>query len=450
VLDTVIRGCSIATSGEVFKGWLGITDGLFAAIGSSPDDVPNARRVIDADGLTALPGRIEPHLHLLGTSFDADVREASRQAAAGGTTTLMPMNRATQSYHELYPSWREAVKAHSLNDFVFQLQIQSPAHIEEIPEYRRDYGTPAFKLHLDYRVHDPVVSPLNIEHLDDGDLYLTMLQVSRYGGFVSVHCENTEIALRTTEQIRATGRDGLLAWAEARPPICEATDIDLVASLASQLGCRAHVVHLSSGLGLARLSSYSATTLTAETIVPFLTMTAAEAEGRVGNAGKMIPPLRHETDVDALWGGVTSGRVQTVGTDHVLRPAGGDQTVWDTPVGSSSIEFAVPLLITFGVMQGRLSLPQLSSILCERPARLYGLAGRKRGFAVGGDADLSLIDLSESRRVSPSTTLTAYPTPVDGLDLTGWPVLTMLRGVTLFERGQVASDPVGEVLRSEN
>jgi dihydroorotase-like cyclic amidohydrolase len=450
VLDCVIHGCRIVSRDNSYDGWIAIDDGVIVAVGSEPSGLPPARKAVDASGLIALPGRIDPHIHIgiHGADMAADIEKVSRLAAVGGTTTLMPLNRSKTSYHELYPGWADAVQQRSVCDFLFHLQIQIRDHISEIAEYRERYGVACFKLHFDYRTDDPVICPMDIAHVDDGDLYLTMVEVARHGGLVAVHCENTHIASRTAAKVRAQGRNDLLAWGDAKPAICEALDVDLVGAMANQVGCKAIAVHVSSESALHAAARYPADVLALETTVAFLTMTLDEADRRVGMAAKGNPPLRSQSDVNALWRGLASGRIRTVGTDNVLRETAPGTTIWDTGVGHCSMEFAIPLLITYGVKAGRISLEDLAGLMCDNPARLYGIDDRKRGLVPGGDADIVLVDLEETRTVSPETSYTGFRTIVDGLDLQGWPKMTFLRGTMTYDGTKPVDAGLGKALRS--
>lgn len=450
MIDTLISNCRVVTSGRSFDGWIGIDKGLISHVGSATAGLPpEARSVIDGRGMVAMPGRIDPHIHIgiHGADMSDDIEKVSRLAAVGGTTTLMPLNRVKRSYHEVFPEWGKAVAERAYTDFLFHLQIQIPEHVPEIGEYRRDYGVACLKLHFDYRYNDPFLTPMDIAQVHDGLLYSTMVEVGKHGGVVAVHCENTFIASEIARQVRESGGNDLLAWGRAKPPIVEAVDVDLVGGLATRLGVKAIAVHLSSEMGLRAAEKYSQKNLAVEAVAAHLTMTIEEAHERIGVAARGNPPLRSASDLEALWGGLRDGRIETIGSDNVLRETVGGSTIWETGVGHTSMEFILPLLMTHGVKAGRISLEQLSTILCDNPARLYGIEDRKRGIAIGGDADIVLIDMDEKRVVSGVDSQTGYRTVVDGLTLSGWPKLTMLRGEITYD-GESVHRPRAETLRS--
>lgn len=103
--DLVIKDCHIVTPTTTFRGWLAVRDGKISAL-SDDDSPPAAQETIDGRGHYLLPGRVEPHIHLgVHYPFDQDVEQTSAAAIAGGTTVMMPHNRAKASYLEVYPRW---------------------------------------------------------------------------------------------------------------------------------------------------------------------------------------------------------------------------------------------------------------------------------------------------------------------------------------------------------
>jgi len=444
--DLVLRNCQVVTVDGTFHGWVAAYGGRIVALGTG-DDAPAGGEVIDGRGRHLLPGRIEPHIHLgVHYPFDVDVEQTSAAAIAGGTTVMMPHNRAKVSYLDVYPRWEQVVAARSYCDVVVHLQIQNRRHIDEIPLYRERFGVLCYKLHLDYRVK--AVAELDIEPLDDGDAYLTMQQCARIGGLCALHCEDVEIIRYTLPAVRASGRTDLQAWTDGRPAFCEVADIHTMGYLSEVTGCRCIVLHMAAAGGLEAARQWTRPPLVLETLVQFLTVFPEEAGPRIGAIGKMNPPLRDRANGERLWAGVRDGAIATVGTDHISCDKHETDDLWTVTAGMPGIEVALPLLLSEGVHKGRITLEQLVRVACQNPARLYRIDDRKGAIAVGKDADLVLVDMDEERVISPQTTVMKLKTPANGMRTRGWPVMTVKAGQVVFRDGQLVGRPAGRMLRS--
>jgi dihydropyrimidinase len=98
----------------------------------------------------------------------------------------------------------------------------------------------------------------------------------------------------------------------------------------------------------------------------------------------------------------------------------------------------LPMMLSEGVNQNRLSLNQLVKITSFNPAKIFGLYPQKGVLQPGADADLVIVDLQKRQKVTASLFPSACDyTPYEGWELTGWPVLTMVRGKIVMENGKV-------------
>ena len=150
----------------------------------------------------------------------------------------------------------------------------------------------------------------------------------------------------------------------------------------------------------------------------------------LSTAGASTCPCYRDTQ-EALWQALARGDVDAVGSDHVVawppadRQAMYCQSIWDCRTGFSRVETFLPVMLTHGVHEGRITLERLVQVSCENPARIYGLFPRKGAVAVGSDADLVVVDLSREVTVGPEHLNTrAGWSIMEGKTYHGWPVLT--------------------------
>src|SRR5690606_37770860 len=108
----------------------------------------------------------------------------------------------------------------------------------------------------------------------------------------------------------------------------------------------------------------------------------------------------------------------------------------------------LPVVLTEGVLKGRIELEHVAAVMAENPARVFGLYPRKGAIAVGSDAELVVVDLDTERVVGPEVTRTKYTSAFEGMALRGWPAITIRRGEVQLRDGEVSVRPgSGRVLR---
>jgi dihydropyrimidinase len=448
MLDTILTGGTLVLDDRTVDGWLGIDEGTIAAVGTGAP--PPASATIDCSGKHVLPGRVEPHCHVRAGLLADDIERITREAVAGGVTTVMPYMRAKEPYSGLIPAWDEAVRTRAHCDVAYHLQLQTPGHLEEIADLHERFGIVSFKAHIDYR-HP--VGPLDIAPVDDGDVYLALQAVREFGGIVAVHCENSEITKHLVPRMQASGRADLAAWADAVPPVAEASDANAVVFLAKVVDARILLVHVSSPETLAAARRHDHAQTYTEVLAHQLAVPLEDAQSRFAAAAKFNPPLRDRAALESLWESVIDGGIDIVGTDHSafssLEGALPDPSVsvWEHHRHvAAGIGVALPLFLSLGIERG-IGLARLVQMMSSAPARLMGLGHRKGSLAVGLDADVTVIDLGRSRVVQAGTAWSPNVTIADGLELRGWPELTLLRGNVVFKDGAVGSVGGGEVVR---
>lgn len=436
--DLTIKGARVVTHNGEYHGGVAI-EGERIVLTGSDTALPEARRVIDAEGRVLMPGVIDPHCHLgVNYPYDEDMRTETAAAARGGlTTVLLYIRNLEPSYIPFYRERRAVGEEHAHVDFGFHFGIQREEHIKEIPRIYAETGVQSFKCYFGYEPDNPI----GIVPATDGWVYATMSAARELPhGVVSVHCENTAIASWIKEEVKATGRQDLGAYTESRPAFCEEETIGRMIFLAELTGCPLYVVHTSVAAGprLAAKARSRNVDVTIETCPHYLTRTAYDED--LDMRAKISPPLRDQTEQEGLWEGVLAGDVGSLGSDHVPFFPKEGKDLWSEKPGIVSFPWELPLLLQKGHHDRGLPLSQLVRLNSYGPARRFGLYPQKGNIQAGADADLVLVDLDEVRTVTHDGKGTCI---YEDWDLKGWPVLTVSRGRIVYEDGEVDTDASG-------
>jgi dihydroorotase len=186
---------------------------------------------------------------------------------------------------------------------------------------------------------------------------------------------------------------------------------------------------------------------TVEVTPQHLTFAAPDAYERLGSRAQMNPPIRDERHRQALWRGLEQGVVDVLGSDHAphtLEEKG--RPYPQSPSGMTGVQTLLPIMLGH-VASGRLSLQRLVDLTSAGPARIYNIAGKGR-VAAGFDADFAIVDLNARWTITDAwiASRSAW-TPYDGMEITGRPVHTIVRGRVAVRDGALAAPGLGAAVR---
>ena len=450
--DLAVSGGTIVGSDRVFTGHLLINGGRLAAVAPA-EEVPKAHRVISAAGKLVFPGIIDAHLHPV---YSDRIDRLSQAAAAGGITTLIPYIGAFKAWggkgdlREALDLFIEEGRKGSLLDFAVHLSLNQDdlPEIERTIAYAAERGVRSFKLFTAYKKRGM--------QLDDPDIIKVMEAVVKHGGLLATHCENGAVIDRLEEAAIAEGRVQARHFETTHPALSEAEALFRFMCLARMTGCPVYLPHLSTRQALQALDlvrSWPGPPIFAETCPHYLCLTD-DIMDKWGARAKVTPPIRPAGHAEPLWAALADGRIEVAGSDHaghssaVKEPHFGN--VFAAPTGIPGGDLLLRLMYHEGVAQGRLTLPNLVRVLCENPARIFGLWPRKGGFNLGGDADLVIWD-PEAETVVEAVNpyLEAEYSLYEGRRLMGRTATVVRRGRVIFENGELTDEGGGEYLPAE-
>lgn len=430
-LDVLIKGGLVVTARGVTRVEVGVKGGRVQQIGPRIPEA-YAARVIEATGMLVLPGVVDVHVHPI---YLDDLRTTSLTAAHGGVTTVIhfvyakPGDRVVPTLDR----FREDCTIQSVLDFGLHAGLFDVEHqIEEVPA-AIERGTASFKVFLTYA---------KLKWMTD-DYWLTALMdvVAQHRGMVMVHAENGLATDYLEDKYRRAGASPVKMFTAMRPDVLEAEAVNRAIAIAHVTGCALYVVHNSAAACLEplRRARQRGWNVYGETCPHYLVLTD-ESTQRLGPLAKIGPPLRTREDNEALWRGLADGTLATIGSDHAPKAKTRDDDFFEAGFGAPQIETMLPIVYHWGVNAGRITLPRLAEVMCETPARLFGLYPRKGTLQVGSDADLVIVDPARPYTVSASTQHSnAGFTLYEGQEVTGVPWLTMQRGEVIVDRGELVA-----------
>jgi dihydropyrimidinase len=448
--DVVIRGGRISTASDTFTADIGIRDGRIAALGSGFD---SAAEVIDAAGKWVLPGGIDSHIHVCQPSGEGivmadDFESATRSAAFGGNTTVMPfcLQEKGQSLREALKRYHAKAEGECHVDVAFHLIIADPSEQvlgQELPALVED-GYTSFKVFMTY---DGLA-------LSDLEMLRVMAVAREARALVMVHAENYDAIRFLTDKLEQAGRTAPKFHATSRPIAVEREATHRAIALAEITDVPVMIVHVSNRESMEeiRRAQQKGLKVFGETCPQYLVLTERDLDGLNMEGAKYVcsPPPRDEASQLACWEGLQQGVFSVFSSDHCpfryddpagkLAPRGRTSFRW-VPNGIPGVAARLPILFSEGVMKGRIDINRFVALTSTNHARMYGLYPRKGTIAIGADADIAIWD-PDARQILTHDLLHdgADYTPYQGLEITGWPVLTMVRGRIVVRDGRLEGD----------
>jgi len=456
---------------------IGVRDGRVVALGPGLAAAGGAAEVVDARGMLAFPGSVDGHTHMgIYAPLDEDAVTESRAAAVGGTTTVLNYMRTGQyylnqggSYEDFFPQVLDLIDGRSHVDYAFHLAPMQSSHIDEIPLLVERFGVTSFKIFMFYGSHGlhgrssdqaeflmtPPGERYDLAHFEFvmRGIAAAREQFPEHADVISLslHCETAEIMAAYTRLVEEDGSlTGLHAYHASRPPHSEGLAVTIASYLAHETDLATiNLLHLSSAkamdAAMRMARAFPHVDFRREVTIGHL---LADVDTANGVYGKVNPPIRPRSDVEALWEHVLAGDVDWVVSDHACCrqeakvSAEHPDDIWLAKSGFGGTEYLLSGLFSEGTRRG-LSPAAVARLVSTNPARRYGLTG-KGSLEVGADADIVLLDADRSYVVhaedSPSSQ--GY-TPFEGHELTGQVRDVWLRGTRILDGGSVVGRPTG-------
>src|SRR5215217_257482 len=448
--DTIIRGGTIATASDTFTCDIGIRDGGIAALGL---DLGAAGEIVDATGMLVLPGGIDSHVHIAqpsgpGIVMADDIASATRAAAFGGNTMVLPfaVQQKGESLRQVVKDYHAKADGNCYVDVSFHLVIADANDRvlgQELPALVHD-GYTSFKVFMTYE--GMALSDLEM---------LNVMSVAREtGALVMVHAENYDAIRFLTDRLERAGKTAPHYHAASRPIPVEREATHRAISLSEIVDVPIMIVHVSNREAMEeiRRGQQRGLKIYGETCPQYLVLTAKDLEGLNMEGAKYVcsPPPRDEASQQACWEGLRTGVFSVFSSDHCpfryddprgkLTPKARTSFRW-VPNGIPGIAIRLPILFSEGVVKGRIDLNRFVALTSTNHAKTYGLYPRKGTIAIGSDADIAIWDPERTVTITHGLLHDGSDyTPYEGLEVTGWPVLTMVRGRTIMREGELVGE----------
>ncbi|HUO42881.1 MAG TPA: dihydroorotase family protein [Methylomirabilota bacterium] len=435
-MTTLIENARIFVNGFWVRANLVIESGKIESVGKRK--ITRFDEKIDARTGFVLPGLVDAHAHLHDPKFTnrEDFTSGTAAAAAGGVTTVVEMVLSSPiDTPERVKTKISLGKRKSLIDFSLHAGMMNRGNMVHIGKIAK-MGVRSFKTFM--------CKPY---YVNDHTLMTLMRETNAQKSILNVHAEDEELANENLQRLMNKGRKDPLAHLEWKPNIVEERAIKKVIRWAEDLKARLHISHISTAeaVGMVRRAKGKRVNVTVETCPHYLTLTGKDMR-KLGPYLKMNPSLKTGRDLIALWSGLRDGTVDLVTSEHAPGERSekeiGWRDIWKAWGGVPTIETMLPVLLSEGVNKGRISMARLQQVICEKPARVFGLYPKKGTIRKGSDADLVIVDMKKKRTVRGSELHYKVGwTPYEGWRLQGWPRMTLRRGSVIFEEGQILAKP---------
>jgi len=388
---------------------------------------------IDADGLTLLPGVIDPQVHFRepGLEHKEDLFTASCACAKGGVTSFleMPNTRPLTITQQALDDKLQRAQSKCLVNYGFFIG----ATPENLPDLLNAKPTPGIKIFMGSAHGHLLVA-------QEAAIDAIFAQGDR---LIAVHAEDQARINERRKEFAGIHDPAIHSQIQDNQAALLATKLAL--KLSKKYQRRLHILHMSTAEEADLLRSDKPSWVTAEVTPQHLLLNTSAYE-KIGTLAQMNPPLRSPHDNEVLWQALRDGVIDFIATDHAPHTLEEKALEYpNSPSGMPGVETSLPLMLT-AAMQGQCSIAQVVNWMSTAVAKAYGIPN-KGAIAPGFDADLVLVDLQTYRQVQREELLTKCGwSPFEGWNLTGWAHTTIVGGEIVYDKGKLNTDVRGQAL----
>ena len=438
-MSTVIKNGTVVTADLSYEADVLVEGGKIVEIGKGL----KGDEVLDATGCYVMPGGIDPHTHLempfMGTYSSDDFESGTRAALSGGTTMVVDfvLPNPGQGLLDAKQMWHnKSTRANCDYSYHMAVTWWGEQVFDDMKTVVEKEGITTFKHFMAYK---------GALMVNDDEMFASFKRLAELGGIALVHAENGDVVAELQAKLMAEGNTGPEAHAYSRPAAVEGEATNRAIMIADMAGVPLYVVHTSceDAHEAIRRARQNGKRVYGEPLIQHLTLDESEYFNKDWDHAArrvMSPPFRNKQHQDSLWAGLASGSLQVVATDHCAftteqkRYGVGDFS--KIPNGTGGLEDRMPMLWTYGVATGRITMNEFVAVTSTNCAKIMNMYPKKGAVLVGADADLVVWDPEKSKTISAGTQQSAIDYNVfEGKEVKGLPRYTLTRGRVAVEDG---------------
>ena len=431
MLDLIIKNGTCFIDGKLSKKEIGITNGKISHIEDSISE--SAKDNFDADKLIVLPGCLDTQVHFRepGSIDTEDLHSGSRAAIEGGITGVfeMPNTNPPTSTKKEFQKKLDLAKNRMYSNYAFYFGATAD-NANELADLKNLEGCCGIKLFAGSSTGNLLVA-------DEKDIETVFKNSSKV---VAVHSEDEEILNKNKKLIKDGDVHSHPIW---RSEECAVSSTRRIVRIAERYNKKAHVLHITTKQEIDFLSQHKGN-ITFEITPQHLTIYAPDCYDKLGTYAQMNPPIRDKSHYDRLWYAVKNNYNDTIGSDHAPHlKVNKDKKYPNSPSGMPGVQTLMPVMLNH-VNNGKLSLNQLITLVCENPVKIFGIKNKgyiKKDF----DADFTIVDMNKTIEIKNEKIESKCKwSPFNGEKFLGTPVATIINGEIKMKNGEIIGDPTGK------
>ena len=430
--DLILKNGTVVLPGETTKVDVGIKNDKIHTIGCLSDS--SAKNVIDCDGLHVLPGVIDSQVHFRepGLENKENLESGMLAAAAGGVTGVFEMPNTdplTITPDTIKDKLQRASRV-AWTDYAFYLGGTGRTG-PNLGEWENAPGICGIKIFMGASTGELMTA-------SDEEVESVLSNGKRV---VAVHAEDQFIMQKNMKEILKDQTDVALHSVWRSPESCLSATKRVV-TIAKKYKRRVHVLHITTSEEMDFLRQ-NKDVASVELLANHLTLHAPDCYERLGTLAQQNPPIREKHHQEALWKALNDGTVDILASDHAPHTMEEKSQVYPkSPSGTPGVQTLVPVMLNH-VNNGKLTLERLVELWSYGPERIHKLINKGR-IAEGYDADFTVVDMKKKNTITNAQqkSKTGW-TPYDGMEVVGWPIITIIRGNVVMRDDEMYK-PIGK------
>ena len=437
--DYIFKDGKVVLPSGIVDADIGVKDGIIEEIGKIPKESASSvtDSIIDCNNLHVLPGVIDSQVHFRepGLENKENLESGMKAAAAGGVTCVFEMpntNPLTITPEAMADKLQRASRV-AWTDYAFYLGGTGRTS-SNLSEWENLEGTCGIKIFIGASTGD-LITP------SDEEIEAVISNGKRV---IAVHAEDQYIMDRNKKEILGSSTDVSMHNIWRSPESCLSATRRVV-EIAKKYKRRVHILHITTAEEMEYLKM-NKDVASVEVLANHLSFSAPECYERLGTLVQQNPPIREKHHQDALWRAINDNTVDILASDHAPHTLDEKaQTYPSSPSGTPGVQTLVPVMLNH-VSNKKLSIERLVDLWSHGPHRIHKIHNKGQ-ITKGYDADITLVDLNKKMTITNAQqkSRTGW-TPYDGLNVTGWPVMTMIRGNVVMREDELLQ-PIGQQVK---